>query len=66
MDYFLHFQVEFIHMQSTVFCSMINSQSYCAQLLSFKVIFIISSGTQHVMTRDIMLYQSASYPVSSM
>jgi hypothetical protein len=52
-------EVKFIHMQSTVFCRMIYSQSYCEQLLSFKVTsLILSSGTQHVMTRNFMLHQS--------
>jgi len=61
MNYFLPLQVEFFHMQSTVFSRMIYNQSYCEQLLSFKVIlFILSSGTKHVMTRDFMLYQSVT------
>ena len=51
MNYFLLFQVEFLHMHSTVFSRMIYSQSYCEQFLSFKVIsLILSSGTQHVIS----------------
>jgi len=63
MNYFILFQVEFIHMQSTVFSRMKYCHSYCEQLLSFKLIsFILSSGAQHLMTRDFTMYQSVTTP----